>query len=305
MVTTMRTSIRSLISGASAGLLLAGCYPTSEVALDATAQPLDSQNGLTANGLSANGLSANGLSANGLSANGLSANGLSTTQFRSWFNENPTFNDVVMRYVYRCAAAAGTSITWTNTTTGKSYTWFGLLGVATRWASGSAITTAEKQTMTACLAAHVNKYARIVAIAVEGMTASGTQIPVLPGELSTFSTKEACFFGDLFSGDGVFVGTDHNLGSAFTTARACALDNFAVGPSTECPPMYYVGDCGRLCTLDRTKTYYTSCTWNGKSYKPLNTRMLPSDIYKCGDGVCQFTEACGTATECRSDCGCP
>jgi hypothetical protein len=301
----MTTPIRSLISGAVAGLLLAGCYPTSEAALDATAQPLDVQNGLTLNGLTENGLSANGLSANGLSANGLSANGLSTSQFSTWFNKNTSLSSAVMTYVYRCAAPLGTSITWTNKATGQSYTWYGLLGVATAWASGQKITTAEKQTVTACLAAHVNKYGVHIAIAVEGRTATGQQIPILPGELDLFSVKEACFFGDLFSGDGVFVGVDHaQLGGAFTTARACALDSATAGPSTECPPMYFAGDCAKICTLDPTKTYYTSCTWNRKSYKPVNTRMLPSDVYRCGDGTCQFTEACNLPTACKSDCGC-
>jgi hypothetical protein len=43
-----------------------------------------------------------------------------------------------------------------------------------------------------------------------------------------------------------------------------------------------------------------------KSYLPITTRILPSDLYKCGDGTCQFTEQCGTGTtaaSCQADCG--
>ena len=35
-------------------------------------------------------------------------------------------------------------------------------------------------------------------------------------------------------------------------------------------------------------------------------RLREADVYRCGDGVCQFTESCGNGTQydnCRSDCG--
>jgi hypothetical protein len=72
--------------------------------------------------------------------------------------------------------------------------------------------------------------------------------------------------------------------------------------------MYFVGPCSTYCTLDPTATFFESCTWNGKSYRPLTTRLRPAEIYTCGDGVCQVSERCGTRTEwwqCK-DCGpCP
>jgi hypothetical protein len=73
--------------------------------------------------------------------------------------------------------------------------------------------------------------------------------------------------------------------------------------------MEHVGSCESFCTLDATGTQYTSCTYNGVTYKPLTTRISPADIYTCGDHVCQFTEHCGTGTtadNCGVDCGaCP
>ena len=48
---------------------------------------------------------------------------------------------------------------------------------------------------------------------------------------------------------------------------------------------------------------------NGIQYKVLTTRLRPSDVYTCGDGVCQVSEHCGTgqtADNCGLDCGpCP
>ncbi|HYO74429.1 MAG TPA: hypothetical protein VEU33_50975 [Archangium sp.] len=58
--------------------------------------------------------------------------------------------------------------------------------------------------------------------------------------------------------------------------------------------------------MDPTHTGYVSCRHNGTTYLPLTTRMRDEDIYRCGDGVCQFTESCGTGRtydNCRLDCG--
>jgi hypothetical protein len=211
--------------------------------------------------------------------------------------------------VYRCAAPAGQSLTWKNPKTGVSYTWLGVLGLAPDWASGKPATLAEQQLITACLGAHVNKYGVHVPIAVEGRTAKGTQIAILPGELATFSFKEACFFGNLFNGEGVFMNFDRpNWAPGSSSARGCAVD--INGVNVDCSPLVITGDeCKDDCTADATGTFWESCTWKGKTYKPLTTRLMPSEVFTCGDGVCQFTEHCGTGTtaaSCQADCGlCP
>jgi hypothetical protein len=70
--------------------------------------------------------------------------------------------------------------------------------------------------------------------------------------------------------------------------------------------MVHVGRCRGVCTLDKTGTWYTQCTYNGKTYKPLTTRLREQDVFRCGDGVCQVSESCGTNHRydaCRADCG--
>lgn len=308
--TILRHSAWTLLSA----LALAACGPgrvaTSETG-GADFNTGMAQNALSSdNGLSRNGLSRNGLSRNGLSRNGLSRNGLGTADFATWFAEDPTTSDAVMSYVYRCAAPAGSALIWTDPTTSVSYTWQGVLGLAPGWTAGAPATDAEQQVVSACLAAHVNKYGVHVPIAVEGRTASGMRIPIGPDELATYSVKEGCFFGNVFNGDGIFVGLDHaSWDSKTSSARACALDHQSVGVSIDCPPLYYVDYCAKLCKADATKTFYESCTFNGKTYQPLTTRLMPSEIFKCGDGVCQLTESCGSGADwnnCKSDCGlCP
>jgi hypothetical protein len=149
-----------------------------------------------------------------------------------------------------------------------------------------------------------------VPFSVQGHTALGTAIPLAPGELATYAVREGCFFGNLFNGEGLFVGLDHSSWDSKTSsARACALDHQSVGPSLACPAFYYVDYCAKRCTADKTNTFYETCTFNGVTYKPLVTRLKTADVYKCGDGVCQFTESCGDKASwdsCKPDCGlCP
>ncbi|MCP3058713.1 hypothetical protein LXT21_08015 [Myxococcus sp. K38C18041901] len=277
---------------------------------------------LSVNGLSTNGLSTNGLSTNGLSTNGLSTNGLSTNGFRDWFNQDPSTADAVMSYVVTCAVAAGQTRTFTNPVTGVQYTWLGSLGLATNWANGVGATPAEQQVVSACLAAHANKYGLHVPISVLGrvaVTNPNTPAPAIPytqAELDLYSEREACYFGNLFDGTGVFAANDQPyLAAERSTPRTCGLASSA---TQQCPPITHLGMCATLCTPARVTNannvttdlpYYESCTHNGKTYQPITARIRPAEIYRCGDGVCQFTERCGTGTtalSCKADCGaCP
>jgi hypothetical protein len=279
-------------------LLAAGCME-AEDQVATTVDELSAVNGISLNGTSVNGISVNGISLNGLDV------GLGTTSFASWFNAAAD-NAVEIQYIVKCAKPSGTTISWTNPQTGASYAWPGLLGLAPTW-TNRPMTIAEQQVITACLLAHANKYGIHVPVAVEGRTAAGAALPQANGELTTFSVKEAAFFGNTVAGEGAFVCLDHATWDASrSSARACGYDTHASGASTACAPMYQVGACNNFCTQDLTKTYYTSCTYNGKSYVPLTTRLRPQDIYKCGDGICQFTEHCGngaTYDNCRADCG--
>lgn len=285
-----------------------------------------------ANGLSLNGLSLNGLSLNGLSLNGLSLNGLSSGDFKSWFQRDPNLADTVMRYVVHCAVPSGEARSYTDAGTGRSYTWTGGLGLAPAWAGGAPATEREQQVISACLAAHTNKQGEHVPISVQGLGATGARIPFTPEEMKDFKWKESCFFGNLFRGEGVYIGRDKGrLKANESTSRACSvsagrldtpeedesLDDADVSADEEtaedlertrrrCTPLTYVGRCKNHCVLDGTKTFYESCTYNGVTYQPLTTRLRKDAIHKCGDGICQRGESCGSGKEfdnCAADCG--
>jgi hypothetical protein len=291
-----------------------GCSPYEdyEVNLGARVDALADDNGMSANGLITNGLITNGLITNGLATAGLSPAGLTSSSFTTWFNQNPErYSDMVMRYLVQCALATGERRTWTNPAGSRStYTWHGQLGLAPDWTSGRPATTAEQQVISACLAAHVNKFGVSVSLSIQGKTAQGRIIPVAPGELRTYSQTEACWFGNLFFNEGVFVGKDHeDLRWNESSVRACGMSSQDSGTSVDCPPLIHVGRCSSLCTRNSSGTRYVTCTYNGKHYLPMTTRLRPQEIYTCGDGTCQVSEKCGSGmrpNDCELDCGpCP
>lgn len=292
------------------GLSLTGCGSVEDAAMTPAEPGVLEQEVTIGNGLSLNGLSVNGLSVNGLSLNGISVNGLSSGTFTSWFQADAALNDVVMSYVVRCAVPAGQTRTYRDLPSGNTYTWAGALGLAPAWASGLPATEADQQLVSACLAAHVNKYGAQVPLSVLGRNAWGQGVPYSNEELQAYPKREACFFGNLFQGQGVFVGSEgHLLGDNQSSLRACSLASSSGGARTRCDPLQYIGQCSAHCTLDASWLYYTSCTYRGRTWRPLTTRLRDRDIYACGDGTCQPTESCGMSTRydsCRADCGpCP
>ncbi|MFL5355658.1 hypothetical protein [Archangium sp.] len=262
---------------------------------------LESTNGETPNGLAFNGLAFNGLAFNGLAFNGLAFNGLNSAGFSAWFEQNDSLAETVMRYLVTCAVPGGETRTFTDSK-GRTYVWQGSLGLAPDWASGQPATVTEQQLVSACLAAHVNKFGRHVEFSLQGRNGRGQLIPTPQTELQEFSQREGCFFGNLFTNEGIFVGNDDSpLASNESSVRACAL-----GKKDECSPMVQVGSCASSCTRDSTGTSYAQCTRNGITYAALTTRIHPKDIYVCGDLKCQFTESCGIGlftTQCTLDCG--
>jgi hypothetical protein len=260
----------------------------------------------SANGLSFNGLSFNGLSFNGLSFNGLSFNGLSSAEFAAWFQTDPVLAAQVMKYVVRCAVPAGQTRSYTDPVSGTTHTWEGLLGLAVDWASGRMATTAEQQVVSACLAAHATRSGVSMPVSILGLDGRGRPIPYTPQELRDYPEQEACFFGNLFTGEGVFVGTDQGLISGIESSpRQCGM---SPGPLQVegCGPLRPAGSCELACSLDLLRPYHSACYRGGTAYRAITTRLRTEDIYHCGDGVCQFTESCGVGAgyvQCTLDCG--
>jgi hypothetical protein len=297
-----------LLLGALLLSLSTGCGPVEEPSsppphLGNSVQELADDNGLVSNGLAMNGLAMNGLA-----MNGLAMNGLATSSFSTWFQQNPSLANLFMKYLVRCSVSAGQTRTYSDGVT--TYTWYGDLGLAPNWSSGAPATLQEQQVVTGCLLSLVNKYGRNVNLSVLGSSAQGQPIPYSTAELTEFSQREACFFGNLFNNEGLFVGNDQPLlPVSKSSLRACALSSANSATSSACPPLTHVGSCQSSCQLDPTNTYYTQCWRNGVAYQPITTRIRTQEIVTCGDGICQPSESCGgsgsgnRADDCGLDCG--
>jgi hypothetical protein len=318
---TMENLTESVNGGRSMGRLVAfamlmgtvACGTMEEVSTESgespstQAQAMAGENGVTVNGVTVNGVTVNGVTVNGVTVNGLNVSGLSTSEFASWFNQNPEQNATLMNYLVRCAVAQGETRGYQNLITGESYSWDGALGLALGWAGGQPINETEQQLISACLAAHINKYGVHVQLSVLGRTAQMQPIAYSAEELQAFPRREGCFFGNLFTGEGIFAGADRGyLFDGESSPRACAMTTAENASVDVCAPMQHVQSCETFCTLDSSGLFYTECNYNGRTYLPLTTRIRSEDVYTCGDGVCQFTESCGTgnvASSCASDCG--
>src|SRR3569623_2339984 len=137
-------------------VLVRGCMVDTDIQTSSEDEALSSTNGLSLNGTSLNGLSLNGRDL-----------ALATSSFASWFHADPANRALQMQYVVKCAKPAGVTVTWTDPATHTVYSWPGGLGLAPTW-SNRAMTVAEQQVLSACMAAHANKYGVHVPIAVEG-----------------------------------------------------------------------------------------------------------------------------------------
>jgi len=260
------------------------------------------------NGMSVNGMSVNGMSVNGMSVNGLTAAALGAPAFGDWFEAAPEMNEILMKYVVRCGAPADQSFSYTSPVTGQTLTWMGNLGLTPGWIEGQPISDVEQQLVSACLAAHVNKFGIEIPIAVEGLDAAGQPIARGPTELEDYPEREACFFGNVFTGEGLFSGIDHAYpwSAAQSSKRACAFDPASVGSDRDCPPILNAGECSQLCVPTADGIGWETCTVDGKTYRPLATRFGASALSTCGDGRCDPQERCGAGTSwdsCAADCG--
>src|SRR6185312_3124213 len=98
------------------------------------------------------------------------------------------------------------------------------------------------------LAAHTNKFGLQVPISLQGLDATGAPIPVADSEFTTYRQREACFFGNLFTGEGIFSANGSPWLSILSSVRACGLQS--EGTPDQCAPIHHVGSCSSFCAPD-------------------------------------------------------
>jgi hypothetical protein len=272
-------SLRTLATTAAL-VGLVGCAAPQD-SVEPIGQPGLSFNGLSFNGLSFNGLSFNGLSFNGLSFNGLSFNGLSfngagSADFANWFNTadsgDVAMHDMTMKYLIRCAIAAGRTASFTDAS-GVVHTWTGELGLADSWDQNPP-TDDQKKWVSSCLMAHVNSALpapKSIQISVRGAASSLVETSLEKGALSTF---DGVFFGDLF-GDSQkryicrptwTPPTNYQNTLLADWGRQCFFS------ADGCGGFFTPVDCSTACTAASGADYQygPTCTADGVTYNAIN-----------------------------------
>jgi hypothetical protein len=327
---TFTQSLAAIVFAAA----LAGCRNQPATRATISADALSTGNGIIENGIIENGIIENGIiengiiengvantvassvnnglapdeGTNGLAENGFQASAFEDPRFKAWFSNDPGYSDMVMRYVARCVLDEGATLSYDHVGPDGSltqYAWTGALGIAPKWTTGP-IGEVEQQLVTACLAAHVNGLGQHVTVSLRGFLENGQKIKVVEGEESGWRFAEACFFGNLFVHQGVFDALmPDSLDPVVSTPRGCAAE---FGKPGECKPMLQAGKCADLCTLGDDGKTWADCTLKKEDgtqlhFKPVQVFLQDSDVYRCGDGVCQsLTE---NSTTCPVDCGAP
>jgi hypothetical protein len=242
-------------------------------------------NGIATNGIATNGIATNGLLTNGLgfgagssgvASHGLDGAGLSSPGFAAWFERDPAYADMVMRYVAQCALPEGATVSYRSGD--ASYAWSGVFGLAPAWSGGASIPAAEQELVSACLAAHANAFGNHVRISVRGFRGDGEAIPVSAEERAGWRFREACFFGNLFDGTGVATGLElDSLDPAVSTPRGCAAERGVPGT---CGPMVQAGLCKDLCSTGADGETYASCKVGGRAFRPVQVSLHAADVHR-------------------------
>jgi hypothetical protein len=147
----------------------------------------------------------------------------------------------------------------------------------------------------------VNGLGRHVNISVRGYLAGGDPIPVTAAEAAGWRNREACFFGNLFDGTGVWNALEPDLlDPLVSTPRGCAAE---FGVAQDCPPMMRAGMCADVCTAGPDGITWADCAVGGVHFRPLAVVLQDSDVYRCGNGLCQSVTE--DEMTCPADCAPP
>jgi hypothetical protein len=253
---TSSGSIRRHVLAILVGLTSAGCAPEESELTGTAREPALTANALTGDALRANTLAADTLSTNTVSA--LGDPGAAGTLARK-----------LLRYAVGCALRSDQSFafTWMDATgVEHAEAYPGQMGLAPYWAT-QPLDTAGRQWVSACIAARVNAFGVTVPLSMRG---AHPALATMPDEAAAYPTREATFFGDLFSTTpaayACYDPTTTDL--AVLHDRVCAQPTSALLAPPDCGPIQVLGQCfelvgqldvGRCASEDAGLRYFYDC----------------------------------------------
>jgi hypothetical protein len=243
---------------AALAALAVGCAVEAQEAVGVAAQEALNPNALNPNALNPNALNPNALNPNALNPNALNPNALSPDAMGA-IRDPGSAGDLsreLLRYTVSCAFRPDQSFkfSWTDASGVKhkeAYT--GLLSLAPSW-EAQPLDPAGQEWVSDCLASRVNAEGVSVMLSSRGAHPALTCSPV---ELATYSTREAAFFGNLFTGEPKVHACYDPLSMlpAQMARRVCSqpdllrLDLNALPGTYACGPIEVLGPCAEVLGL--------------------------------------------------------
>ncbi len=223
-------------------------------------------NALTTNALTTNALTTNALTTNALTTNALTTNGLTTNALTTNALEDPNAREV-LKYIVSCALPPTRHIDFT--VDGVDYSFPGEIGLAPKWgAVGGSCNTTCQEWVSACVLSRVDYLGQKVNISVRG--ANGALAPT-PSELSTYTSREGAYFGNLFIED--------QVRDACVAPGKSGLSRVC-GPTLDGCVVDAIGDCSHVCTGSAGFGSFMNCADHAKvnGQFPPGTRLYPAAI---------------------------
>ena len=256
--------ISAIVCAGLADLLLAGCGTGSLDSMDEgpsgeVAEPLENSNAMNPNAMNPNAMNPNAMNPNALNPSAMSATAMLALQ-------NPgsagDLSRQLLRYTVSCALdpAQSFNLSWTDAAgVPRSEVYWGLLGLATGWATGPLSSSGEGW-VSACLASRVNWYGIPVMLSSRGAV---PQLGMTDGERWRYSKIEGAFYGNLFSATPevyACYNTD-NIANSRSQLRDCAVGHLNTdGTTSSCGILQILGPCASFCpTFLADQKYYSSC----------------------------------------------
>lgn len=164
-------------------------------------------------------------------------------------------------YLYTCAEKSKAKLT-VVARNGTTYTYQGVMGIATEWTTG-ALPSTKYRLMTACMLARTNYFGIVVPISLRNDKISTTS-----DEQTEFTVVEGAFWGDAFTVGASFracASPAKIAGSTISTLPERECTTPLDGVTTKCG-FSYAGECSEVCVTDLTKkAAYSHCEDNGDS----------------------------------------
>jgi hypothetical protein len=199
-------------------------------------------NGVASNGVASNGVASNGVASNGVASNGVASNGMMTNSltitpglpFAQWLSVDTTNRRKVLDYTVQCALPPTNTVvyTWGGVTT----TLRGAFGLGPTWLTG--MTTADQESVSACLMARINARAATVSLDLIGAFHPSLNTPPAAGYKA-----EIAVWGNLYTGTGkinlctFYDGVTPIVDSFLTRTMGAGYNNATA--AYESPALYY------------------------------------------------------------------